>query len=65
MENQEKKNYSSILNLVLGLFFLLFGCYRVYKYLNNEVNTFRFILGIGFIAYSILILYKYFKHKND
>ncbi|MDA0176247.1 MULTISPECIES: hypothetical protein [Mesoflavibacter] len=65
MENQEKNRYSTTLNLVLGIFFLLFGCYRVYKYLNNEVNTVRLILGLGFIGYSIFILYKYFKHKND
>ena len=58
------KNQGSTFSLILGIFFIFFGIYRVYKYFINEVSTFRAILGFGFIVYGIFILSRYKKSKQ-
>ena len=58
------KNQDSTFSLILGIFFIFFGIYRVYKYFINEVSTFRAILGLGFIVYGIFILSRYIKSKQ-
>lgn len=58
------KNQGSTFSLILGIFFIIFGIYRVYKYFINEVSTFRAILGFGFIIYGIFILSRYKKSKQ-
>lgn len=58
------KNQGSTFSLTLGIFFIIFGIYRVYKYFINEVSSFRAILGVGFIVYGIFILSRYKKSKQ-
>ena len=50
------KNQDSTFSLILGIFFIFFGIYRVYKYFLNEVSTFRAILGIGWF-YNLRYIY--------
>ena len=52
----------NIWNLVLGLVFLGYGCYKLYTLSNSlESDTLGLILGIGFIAFGIYDLWKYYK----
>tara|TARA_R100000935_G_scaffold56325_1_gene87681 strand:+ start:1033 stop:1224 length:192 start_codon:yes stop_codon:yes gene_type:complete len=61
MDNNLPKK-RNIWHLVLGLIFLVYGCYKLYI-LNTatEDSTLGIILAIGFIAFGIYDLYKYYK----
>lgn len=62
MENNRRPGRKNIWNLVLGLIFLLYGCYRVFTlYEDIEGNTLSFILAIGFIVFGLYDLWKYQK----
>ena len=59
---QEERPQRNIWNLVLGLVFLLYGSFRLYqKSQAVETDNFGIILAIGFIAFGIYDLYKYYK----
>ncbi|WP_010229853.1 hypothetical protein [Gillisia marina] len=61
MENSIPKN-RNIWHLVLGILFFIYGCYKLYSLsTNQEDNTFGYVIAIGFIAFGIYDLYKYYK----
>jgi len=62
MENSIPKN-RNIWNLVLGLLFFIYGCYKLYSITTTtqEENTFGYVIAIGFIAFGLYDLYKYYK----
>lgn len=62
MENDVPKK-RNIWNLVLGLVFLGYGAFKLYGLSNNteEGNTLNLILAIGFVAFGIYDLWKYYK----
>lgn len=58
----EERPRRNIWNLVLGILFLGYGSYRLYqKSQIAEPDTFGIILAVGFIAFGIYDLYKYYK----
>ncbi|WP_026839162.1 hypothetical protein [Gillisia sp. JM1] len=63
MENSIPEN-RNIWHLVLGILFFIYGCYKLYTLTattNQEENTFGYVIAIGFIAFGIYDLYKYYK----
>lgn len=61
MENSVPRK-RNLWQLVLGILFLSYGCYRLYRLSSSqEDNTLGLILAVGFIAYGIYDLYKYYK----
>jgi len=61
MENSIPKN-RNIWHLVLGILFFMYGCYKLYILTTTqEDDTFGYVIGIGFIAFGIYDLYKYYK----
>jgi hypothetical protein len=62
MENNIPKK-RNIWNLVLGLVFLGYGCFKLYGLSNStkEGNTLDLVLAIGFVAFGIYDLWKYYK----
>lgn len=59
---EEQKPQRNIWNLVLGIVFLGYGCFRLYQKLQlQESDTFGIVLAVGFIIFGIYDLYKYFK----
>jgi hypothetical protein len=63
MENNNTPKKRNIWNLVLGLVFLGYGCFKLYGLSNNteEGNALNLILAIGFVAFGIYDLWKYYK----
>jgi len=61
MENDIPKR--NIWNLVLGLVFLGYGCFKLYGLSNSteKGNTLDLILAFGFVAFGIYDLWKYYK----
>jgi hypothetical protein len=61
MENDIPKR--NIWNLVLGLVFLGYGCFKLYGLSNSteKGNTLDLILALGFVAFGIYDLWKYYK----
>jgi len=62
MENSIPKN-RNIWNLVLGILFFVYGGYKLYSLSTTvqEDNTFGYIIALGFMAFGIYDLYKYYK----
>jgi len=61
MENSIPKN-RNIWHLVLGILFFIYGCYKLYILTSTqEESTFGYIIALGFIAFGIYDLYKYYK----
>ncbi|WP_034923966.1 hypothetical protein [Gillisia sp. CAL575] len=62
MENSIPKN-RNIWNLVLGILFFVYGGYKLYSLstIVQEDNTFGYIIALGFMAFGIYDLYKYYK----
>ena len=50
-------------DLIFGIGFILFGCYRLYnRFINDaEISSFRIILAIGFVGLGLYNIYKYIK----
>lgn len=63
MENNNTPKKRNIWNLVLGLVFLGYGSFKLYGLSNSteEGNTLDLILAIGFVAFGIYDLWKYYK----
>ncbi|HKJ49757.1 MAG TPA: hypothetical protein VJ973_11735 [Christiangramia sp.] len=62
LSTQEEKPKRNIWNLVLGIIFIGYGSFRLYqKMQTSESDSFGLILAIGFIAFGIYDLWKYYK----
>ena len=64
MNKETQTGTKNIWNLVLGLAFLGYGSFRLYRRINEtETDTLGMVLAIGFILFGIYDLYKYFAGK--
>lgn len=63
MENNDLVRKKNIWNLVLGIIFLAYGCYKLYVLSQNNFqdDTLGLILAIAFIAFGLYDLWKYNK----
>ncbi|SDS15686.1 hypothetical protein [Christiangramia echinicola] len=62
LSSQEEQPKRNIWNLVLGIVFIGYGSFRLYqKMQTSDPDSFGLILAIGFIAFGIYDLWKYYK----
>lgn len=62
INNGDPKPQRNKWSLILGILFLGYGSFRLYQKLQtSEPDTFGILLAIGFIAFGIYDLWKYYK----
>lgn len=56
------KNNKSTLTVILGLFFVGMGSYRLYQkfILNENISNFQWIASIFLVGFGLYRLYQYF-----
>lgn len=59
---QETKRPQNKWDLIIGIFLIGFGSFRLYQHyiLDKPYETFRIVLTFAFIGFGVFNLYKYF-----
>lgn len=65
MEENNVPGRRNFFNLIIGLAFFGYGCYRIYTFFTGtEYSTFRVIIAVGFVVLGLADLYRFFKPKS-
>lgn len=66
MEETDNRTTKRKYDLIVGVFGILFGTFRLYQHLQAEPIewNYRILLAISFIGYGIFMLYRYFRNKK-